>query len=199
LFGHKKGLAQKLIGEGGTVAWATVVEGKEKWASASGTNTYMPSKITEHMQLKLRVAPDGEPPFDAQFSQAFSGAVPFTGWQCKVVYDPRDRTRIAVIEDSVTPPGLTHEQAEHAAARRAEMMDAVSSGHIAEYIEAQKAKALSGQLSGTVIVNGQVVSGGNQSQPSLVDQLAKLAELRDRGALTDAEFQAQKAKLLAEG
>jgi len=31
---------------------------------------------------------------------------------------------------------------------------------------------------------------------SLVDRLAKLADLRDRGILTEAEFQAQKAKLL---
>lgn len=31
---------------------------------------------------------------------------------------------------------------------------------------------------------------------SVADDLAKLAELKDKGALTDAEFQAQKAKLL---
>ena len=30
----------------------------------------------------------------------------------------------------------------------------------------------------------------------LVDRLARLADLRDRGILTEAEFQAQKAKLL---
>jgi hypothetical protein len=32
---------------------------------------------------------------------------------------------------------------------------------------------------------------------SAADELSKLAQLRDSGALTDAEFQAQKAKLLA--
>jgi Short C-terminal domain len=32
--------------------------------------------------------------------------------------------------------------------------------------------------------------------PDLADELTKLADLRDRGALTDAEFEAQKAKLL---
>jgi len=32
---------------------------------------------------------------------------------------------------------------------------------------------------------------------TVADEIAKLAELRDRGALTDAEFTAQKAKLLA--
>ena len=31
---------------------------------------------------------------------------------------------------------------------------------------------------------------------ALVDRLARLADLRDRGVLTEAEFQAQKAKLL---
>ena len=41
-----------------------------------------------------------------------------------------------------------------------------------------------------------VASDGGASTPSAADQLAKLAELRDSGALTDAEFQAQKAKIL---
>lgn len=39
------------------------------------------------------------------------------------------------------------------------------------------------------------VAGGSGS--STTDQLAQLAKLRDEGALTDAEFQSQKAKLLA--
>lgn len=35
-----------------------------------------------------------------------------------------------------------------------------------------------------------------RADEALVDRLQKLGELRDRGALTEAEFQAQKAKLL---
>jgi hypothetical protein len=79
-------------------------------------------------------------------------------------------------------------------------MAAVKSGTVAQYVEEQKAKAMRGELGGTVIVNGMQISPApaSASQPDLVDQLTKLAELRDRGALTDAEFQAQKAKLLAE-
>jgi len=34
------------------------------------------------------------------------------------------------------------------------------------------------------------------TQPSTADQLAKLADLRDRGVITQAEFDTQKAKLL---
>lgn len=36
-----------------------------------------------------------------------------------------------------------------------------------------------------------------EPQVDVTDQIAKLAQLRDSGALTDDEFQAQKAKLLA--
>jgi Short C-terminal domain len=201
VFGHKKGLAKKLQENGGTVAWATVIQGKEKWSSASGSGYYGPSKVTDHMRVKLQVTPEAEPPFEAEFSQAFSGLTPFTGSQCKVVYDPADHSRIAVLEDSIAPPGITHEQAERAAARKTEMMAAVKNGTVAQYIEEQKAKALRGELSGTVIVNGTQISPSPAAtpQPNVVDQLTKLAELHDRGALTDAEFQTEKAKLLAEG
>lgn len=45
------------------------------------------------------------------------------------------------------------------------------------------------------VLNAPVV--GAVSQASVVDQLEKLAQLRDRGVLNEAEFEAQKTKLLA--
>ena len=39
---------------------------------------------------------------------------------------------------------------------------------------------------------------GAPATPDPLDQLKKLAELRDMGALTDDEFETQKAKILAE-
>jgi len=46
--------------------------------------------------------------------------------------------------------------------------------------------------------NRQRVSGVHvdQAQPSIPDQIAQLAKLRDQGLVTDAEFQAKKADLL---
>lgn len=38
---------------------------------------------------------------------------------------------------------------------------------------------------------------GDGANPSTADELAKLAQLRDAGAISDSEFQAQKAKILA--
>jgi len=43
---------------------------------------------------------------------------------------------------------------------------------------------------------GQPVQSGARHSTAIVDALSKLADLRDRGALTDAEFQGQKQKLL---
>jgi hypothetical protein len=207
MFGNKKKLEAQLAEQGGTVAWATVIDAKNKWASASMDGFNRVTSETDHVRVSLKVEPDGQEPFEATFSQAFKGSIPMKGWQCKVIYDPSDRSKIAIQEDSITPPGIDHDRAERAAVRRNEMMEAARSGNIAEYVEDMKAKALSGQLGGFVMVDGQVVSGGgipgmpgtpaSAPKPDLADQLTKLADLRDRGVLTDAEFEAQKAKLLA--
>ena len=46
--------------------------------------------------------------------------------------------------------------------------------------------------------NRQRVSGGHEHQEaSIPDQISDLAKLRDRGVITDAEFQAKKAELLS--
>jgi len=47
--------------------------------------------------------------------------------------------------------------------------------------------------------NRQRVSGGHaeQQEASIPDQISDLAKLRDRGVITDAEFQAKKAELLS--
>jgi hypothetical protein len=53
--------------------------------------------------------------------------------------------------------------------------------------------------SGLVIAGGQVISpapAAAPESPSVADQLAKLADLKNQGVLTEAEFQAQKEKLL---
>jgi hypothetical protein len=42
-------------------------------------------------------------------------------------------------------------------------------------------------------------SAGSQSDADPVERLTKLADLKDRGMLTDAEFEAEKAKILGEG
>ena len=201
MFGNKKKLVDELHAEGGRVAWATVVKSGLDWRSTGSSGT------TDHVKLTVRVEPDGGAPFEETFKQAFRGIYPLTGFQCKVIYDHKDHSRIAVIEGSEAPPGLSHEQAERASARRAEVKQAVRSGNMAEYIEKRKAEAMQQGGRAQIIVNGQplVIGGSGQLEaaaappaaPDPADQLAKLAELHQQGVLTDEEFQAAKAKLLA--
>jgi hypothetical protein len=200
MFGNKKKLEEQLSQEGGTVAWATITDVGAGFATGSVDGFNQVTSRTDHVKVTLMVQPDNGEPFEASFRQAFAGISPMKGWQCKVIYDPKDRSRIAVLDNSITPPGIDHAKAEHAAAMRSEAMAAASSGHMAEYIESMKARAQSGELGGVAIVDGQMISpGAPASKPDIVDQLTKLDALRARGVLTDAEFAAQKAKLLADG
>jgi hypothetical protein len=199
ILGDKKKLEQQLSQEGGIVAWATFTDVGAGWSSASMNGFNQVTSQTDHVKVTVMVQPDNGEPFEASFRQAFSGLSPMKGWQCKVIYDPNDRSRIAVLENSITPPGLDHAKADRAAQMRSEAMAAASSGHMAEYVESMKARAQSGELSGVTIVDGRVISpGAPAAKPDVADQLTKLDALRARGVLTDAEFAAQKAKLLAE-
>jgi hypothetical protein len=198
VFGHRKGLEKKLMEDGGAVASA-VLERNERWSSASGSGYGQPSKVTDHMRINLRVEPANEPAFEAEFSQAFSGSVPFTGWQCKVVYDSADHSKIAVVEGTTVPTGHHPRtgRAQRDASRRGPSCGEERPPR--RIHRGNKAKALRGEIGGTVIVDGRMVSGASAPQPSVVDQLTNLAKLRESGALTEAEFQAEKTKLLADG
>jgi Short C-terminal domain len=145
---NKQSREQKLLESGGTIAWATVLEAREKWQSETAGLSDV--KITSHMHLKLRVEPEGDQAFEASFGQALTDTVPITGWICKVVFDPADRSRIAMIDGTATRPGVTPEQA------------------------------------------------AAEPHHSNLDQLTRLADLKDRGELTDAEFESAKAKLLSQ-
>lgn len=153
----KNSRMQHLLASDGTIAWAKVLVAREKSQSVDPGLTSM--TVVSHMHVELRVEPEGESPFAAKFGQAFSITVPRADGLCKVVYDRRDRTRIAIIDGTCSPPGVSRDEAE----RRA-----------APYAPATP----------------------STPRPSVADQLDKLADLKARGVLSDAEFAAQKAKLL---
>ncbi len=175
---------EQLAQEGGVVAWATITNLSGEWNTARAGNFSQVTSRTKHVRITLMVRPERGEPFEASFRQAFTQTQPFKGWQCKVIYDPRDPSRIAVLEATITPPGIDHATAESVGRMRSEAMAAARSGNMTEYIESLKARAVPGQAPAP--------------KPDVVDQLTKLADLRDRGVLTEAEFEAQKAKLLAE-
>jgi hypothetical protein len=204
MFGNKKSLAKERQAKGGEVAWASVLDVHYGMQSARMNGFNQVQSTTEHDRITVRVEQEGAGSFEATFRQVFKDQKPMSGWQCKVIYDPRDHERIAVVEGTFMPPGIDHDRAERALDRRTEMKAALRDGNMAKYIEKRKADALAqaqaGTLKGLVMVDGKVISGGGLApQVDVADQLTKLAALRDQGILTDAKFEAQKAKLLSSG
>lgn len=94
------------------------------------------------VRLRLRVQPEGEPPFEVERKLLVSRvSIPRAGERVEVAYDPDDRDRFTF--------------------RIADLTDDVATA------------------------------------PSRLDELAKLAELRSSGVLTEEEFLAEKRRILA--
>lgn len=217
MLGHNKRLEGKLREQGGSKAWATVLESKQQWASSGGTNKVsgQAGSFTIHQKLKLRVEPEAQDPFEVTLKQVFNDAhgqhIPQEGWSVKVIYDPSDHSRVVIdLDEMFVRPGVAdrdaavarHEQAlamsrdPEARAQRIQRMqaEAMASAGVSPDLLAMQQQMAAKFLAGRAAGAGQAAAG--PTAPDVADQLGKLADLRDRGALTEDEFQQQKAKLL---
>lgn len=207
MFGHNERLERKLKESGGKSAWATVLESDREWASTGGSNVSVgqAGSITIHQKLLLRVEPDGEPPFECTVKQAFNDShgmpIPEQGYSVKVIYDPNDREKLVIDSDAMpVVPGVDRDEAtgrRERAMERAEQMRAVAlDGTLSPDERRDKMMELTTSMGAAPQVT---FVGGQPATPNpaeAVDALAKLADLRDRGVLTDEEFEAQKARIL---
>jgi len=171
-------LEQKLREGNGKTARATVLTAKDGVAMQySGIHNnnggFGGTDITRH-HYTLRVEPEGEEPFEAKIViRADKLGGPAMAWRLSpgataaVLYDPDDHRKVAFDVAA---------------------MQAANQGRRHSIVEL--AAAAAEQLS--------VPPVKSVSDPgSEIDQLKELADLRDRGALTDAEFEAEKSKLLS--
>jgi hypothetical protein len=172
-------LEQKLREGNGKTARATVLTAKDGVAMQySGIHNnnggFGGTDITRH-HYTLRVEPEGEEPFEAKIViRADKLGGPAMAWRLSpgataaVLYDPDDHRKVAFDVAA---------------------MQAANQGRRHSIVELAAAAAAE-QLS--------VPPVKSVSDPgSEIDQLKELADLRDRGALTDAEFEAEKSKLLS--
>ncbi len=211
MFGRKK----KDILANGIQARATVTNVQD---------TGMTINDNPRVKLTLQVTPDGDMPFEATKKVTVSRiAIPRIGDSMWVRYDPADpsaiefdeakaaeassaaSSAIAINPGSVSVSGgATVIDARNVPGLRDELLKAVAdtqSGNPAGQAEMQAAiaKAMS---AGNALTTGLPVTGaglpGAAASPTEdpLDRIKKLNDLRLAGALTDAEFEAQKAKIL---
>ena len=215
---------EKKLREIGKTAPATIVEAKKgRFALSSGGDAAQ-EVASAHInwKLKLSVTPDGEPAFDAEVKEGYGemGLGPAIGSTVNVLYDPNDHSKVVIAhhtQEEVLEQlqglqgGLAqmreqmHASAQHRAAQaRLEQL----SGESAEQRRqeavadpagfAQRMFARADEVKSAGGAGGAPVAGmpGFAAAPDPADEIAKLADLRDRGALSDEEFQAQKKKIL---
>jgi hypothetical protein len=176
-----KSLEQKLRKDNARTAPATVIEiakGKSlSWQDDTGQathgsgNTAIESVALSKDKYRLRVQPDGEPEFEAIVKVSeddFIGSRTLrVGSAVVALFDPADHERVAI----------------DVAATKAEMQSHVKTINV-------RPEDFGRLMSGLAAPNASPA-------PDVTEQLTRLAELRDNGVLTDQEFAAEKAKLLA--
>jgi hypothetical protein len=135
--------------------------------------------------LTLQVMPEGEAPFEAE-ARTRLYRFPRHGQVFDVLYDPTDHGKIVVDYEGDADEYIAERDANPEASReRMKTLQAMMESAKALTPDQQRERALAQQAR---------LAGG--SAPGKADEIAKLADLRDRGALTTEEFEKQKAALL---
>ena len=188
MLGKPSRRARRKLEQDGIHAPATVLEIAGRGMAITHGSEAIVSNTELALKLRLRVEPPGQLPFEVECKLRFPQlAVPPVGGRIAVVYDPDDPETIML---DASPAGmlaganLRPDQIASIEAAR----ELASAGASPEAIMARvnEIRAQAG------VPPAQVLG----APPDPIDQLTKLAELRDRGVLTDAEFQAQKARIL---
>jgi hypothetical protein len=182
----------KQLEENGKHANATVIEIAEKGMAVTRGAEGVISNTELALKAHLRVQPDDEPEFEVKKRFSFPQlAVPSAGQTVPVLYDPADHDKIVVDYSA---------EAQQGAAFSAAGIDPNQIGQLME--QAQQMQAQAGQMQGGMPGMGQMPGmtppAPAQPQADPVEQLEKLAKLKESGALTEAEFEAEKAKVLSQ-
>jgi hypothetical protein len=211
MFGSDERLEKKLRGGGGKAAPAQITEAKPGRVAISSGGDAARQVASAHVnwKLKLRVTPDGEAAFDAAVKEPYPeiGGGPSVGTTIGVLYDPNDHSKLVVdhsaegqatmVAGFMSPTAKA--QMERMAGEPAENLISEAMTDPAAF--RQKMQERGGQLAADpTALTGSTpnVRGlpGADAPGDAADEIGKLADLRDRGALTEAEFQAQKKKIL---
>jgi hypothetical protein len=183
MLGKPSRRTRKRLEEAGKKANATVVEIAEKGMAVTHGAEGVVGNTELAMKTTLKVQPADEPEFEVRETFRYPQlAVPSAGQQIAVIYDPEDHDKIMLDDSS---------EAQQAAVLSGAGIDA---GAIGDAIANAQKMQQQGMQGGAMNVGGAMPGAQDP-----VEKLEKLQALKEKGALTDSEFEAQKAKILGEG
>lgn len=188
----------------GIRAFADVLAAEQSAIAVTIGNPNLVNNTEVRWKLLLRVTPDTEPPFEASLTALLPQlSPPRPGMRVPVLYDPKDHSRVQ----------LDHQPAETADVA----IDAVTSARPdlagAQVMGMPMADVIRQAIADPTAFRDEMMRRGAemqqqalnamqaaQAQPGAdpVERLERLAALKDRGLLTDEEFEQQKRKILAD-
>ena len=175
---------KKQLEEKGQRAKATVLEIAEKGMAVTHGAEGVVANTELALKVKLKVQPENEPEFEVEERFRFPQmAVPSAGSVVAVIYDPADHSKLMLDDSPEAQQQATLSSAGLDPNSIAQMMNQ------AQQWQAQAGQMQAGQMPGAAPA---------QQQADPVEQLEKLAALKEKGALTEAEFEAEKAKILGQ-
>jgi hypothetical protein len=190
MLGKPSRRTEKHLQEHGVKASAVVLEIAERGMAVTNGAEGVVSNTTLMLKTKLRIEPDGRPAFEVEKRFRYPQlAVPSAGMRIPVIFDPDDTDKVmlddsseAHIHSALVSSGISPESM----AKVQSLTSAAISGVSREELQQMAAAAF--QPMAMPMPN---------AEQSKLDQLEQLAGLHDRGVLTDEEFAAQKAQILA--
>jgi len=212
MLGKPSRRTRKKLEEHGKRAPAVVVEIADKGMTVTSGSGQLVSDTEVMLKTKLRVEPEDEPAFEVEERMRYPQlSIPSVGSRLAVIYDPSDHDKVmldsspeGVASQFVNVPGLEGTDLK-------DLMATVEQARAQTNDPQEMARILQQQLGTSVNVQQQdsrsvafgtapAGFGAPAAQPEEdhVDKLAKLAELREKGMLTDAEFESEKARILGE-
>ena len=215
MLGKASRRTRKKLDENGKRAPAVVLEIAERGMSVTSGNENIVANTEVVLKTKLRVEPPDEPPFEVEHKFRYPQlSIPAAGSRVAVVYDPDDHDAI-MLDRSAAGAALQFAGAAGMGGMDMQsLMSKIQDAQAQTQDPQELARILREQLGTDVTVepgaSTAAAFGAGQAFPTNpafpsapaedpVDKLAKLADLKEKGMLTDAEFEAQKARILSEG
>jgi hypothetical protein len=198
MFGKSSKRTQERLEASGVRADATVLEVSSHGLAISHNGGSLVSDTEVSVKLRLRVEPPGESSFELEKKLRFAQlAMPSEGQRLAVIFDPADHDTLMLDENPVAVAGSMLS----GAGRPPEQVDLVQQlmasalgGASSADTQAIAMRYAEDHAGATVIVPGAAMPGAGPPDP--VELLTRLADLKEKGLLTDAEFAAQKARIL---
>jgi len=207
-------LEEELRAAGAPTVPAEITSAKEsRFTVSRGASAYdQVASATSTWKLKLRVQPEGGEPYEVELKEPYpkTDGGPRVGRTIGVLVDPKDRTRVAIDHSAA---GLAIQALSGISPKMQATLESAVGGGSAQDIMTEaladpaafRAK-MAERAAPTLMVGGQPWTGmptppappapPAPAPASTADELTKLADLRDRGVLTEEEFQAQKQRVL---